>query len=152
MTFLQKTPGGRAPLTGTVRREQRGRAVSLPAKKPVIKTRRIYETPNRDEGFHVLVDRVWPRGLSKDKVGADLWLRDVAPSDALRKWFAHDPKKWTAFVNKYREELKGKKDSLRRIKQLEKEYGTVTLLYSAKDEEHNQAVALRGFLQGRRRP
>ncbi len=118
----------------------------------MIKTRRIYETQQRGEGFLVLVDRVWPRGLSKDKVGADLWLRHVVPSDALRKWFAHDPKKWTAFVNKYREELKGKKDSLRRIKQLEKEHGTVTLLYSAKDEEHSQAVALRGFLQGRRRP
>jgi uncharacterized protein YeaO (DUF488 family) len=121
-------------------------------REALIKTRRIYEAPKRGEGFRVLVDRVWPRGLSKDKAGADLWLRDIAPSDTLRKWFAHDPKKWTAFVNKYREELKGKKDSLRKIKQLEKEHGTVTLLYSAKDEEHNQAVALCRFLQRTRRP
>ncbi len=117
----------------------------------LIKTRRIDATKH-GEGFRVLVDRVWPRGLSKDKTGADLWLRDVAPSDALRKWFAHDPEKWAAFVKKYGEELKGKKDSLREIKQLEKEHGTVTLLYSAKDEEHNQAAALCRFLQGKRRP
>ena len=87
----------------------------------MIKTRRIYETPERDEGFRVLVDRLWPRGLSKDKAGLDLWLREVAPSDALRKWFAHDPKKWAAFQKKYRGELKDKKDLLRKIKQLEKE-------------------------------
>lgn len=119
--------------------------------RTVIKTRRIYETPKPGEGFRVLVDRLWPRGVSKAGAGLDLWLRDVAPSDALRKWFAHDPKRWDAFQRKYRQELKGKKELLHEIKKLEKEHGTVTLLYSAKDDKHCNAVALRLLLKGARR-
>ena len=117
----------------------------------MIKTRRIYETPKPSEGFRVLVDRLWPRGVSKEKAGFDLWLRDVAPSDALRKWFAHDPKRWATFQRKYRQELKGKKELLRQIKGLEKEHGTLTLLYSAKDDKHCNAAALRLLLRGARR-
>jgi uncharacterized protein YeaO (DUF488 family) len=90
---------------------------------------------------------LWPRGLSKDKAKVDLWLRDIAPSDELRKWFAHDPKKWKEFENKYKEELKDKKELLSKIKQAEKEKGIVTLIYSAKDEEHNNAVALINILK-----
>src|SRR5713101_3516079 len=100
----------------------------------MIETRRIYDTPKRGEGFRVLVDRLWPRGISKAKSGADLWLREIGPSDALRKWFAHDPRRWAAFQKKYARELKSKEELLRQLAQLEKQYGTVTLLYSAKDK------------------
>jgi uncharacterized protein YeaO (DUF488 family) len=85
--------------------------------------------------------------MPKDKVKADLWLKEVAPSDDLRKWFSHDPKKWQEFKKRYEKELKDKQELLRKMKQAEKEKGTVTILYSAKDEEHNQAVALAAFLQ-----
>lgn len=85
--------------------------------------------------------------MSKDKAKVDLWLKEVAPSDDLRKWFSHDPQKWQEFKKRYGKELKDKQEQLRIIKQTEKENGTVTILYSAKDEEHNQAVALAAFLQ-----
>jgi uncharacterized protein YeaO (DUF488 family) len=85
--------------------------------------------------------------MSKDKAKVDLWLKEVAPSDDLRKWFSHDPQKWQEFKKRYGKELKDKQELLRIIKQVEKENGTVTILYSAKDEEHNQAVALAAFLK-----
>jgi uncharacterized protein YeaO (DUF488 family) len=113
----------------------------------IIKIKRIYETPTKDDGFRILVDRLWPRGLSKAKAKVDLWLRDIAPSDELRKWFAHDPKKWKEFENKYWRELKDKKEPIDKIKQSEKDEGVVTLVYSAKDEEHNNAVALINILK-----
>jgi uncharacterized protein YeaO (DUF488 family) len=116
----------------------------------MLKVKRIYEAPEKGDGFRVLVDRVWPRGVSKERAHLDLWLKDVAPSDALRKWFGHDPKRWTEFAAKYRKELRGKKEMVRQLKQLEEEHGIVTLLYSAHDEQHNQAVALRNFLKGAR--
>jgi uncharacterized protein YeaO (DUF488 family) len=93
------------------------------------------------------VDRLWPRGLSKDKAKVDIWLRDIAPSDELRKWFAHDPKKWIEFENKYRSELKDKKELIDKIKQSEKEKGVVTLVFSAKDEKRNNAIALINILK-----
>jgi uncharacterized protein YeaO (DUF488 family) len=113
----------------------------------IIKIKRIYETRTKEDGFIILVDRLWPRGLSKGKAKVDLWLRDIAPSDELRKWFAHDPKKWKEFENKYQSELKDKKEFISEIKQSEKEKGIVTLVYSAKDEEHNNAVALINILK-----
>jgi uncharacterized protein YeaO (DUF488 family) len=113
----------------------------------MIKIKRVYDQVSEEDGFRLLVDRLWPRGVSKDKAKVDLWLKEVAPSDALRKWFSHDPKKWQEFRNRYETELKQKNETLHKIKQAEKERGTVTLLYSAKDEEHNQAVALAAFLQ-----
>jgi len=116
----------------------------------MVKVKRIYEVPEKADGFRVLVDRVWPRGVSKERAHLDLWLKEVAPSDALRKWFGHDPKRWAEFATKYRKELRGKKETVRQLKQLEAEHGTVTLLYSAHDEEHNQAVALSEFLKGAR--
>jgi uncharacterized protein YeaO (DUF488 family) len=116
----------------------------------MVKVKRIYEALEKADGFRVLVDRVWPRGVSKERARLDLWLKDVAPSDALRKWFGHDPKRWTEFAAKYRKELRGKKEMVRQLKQLEEEHGIVTLLYSAHDEQHNQAVALRNFLKGAR--
>jgi len=108
----------------------------------LIRIKRIYDQATNDDGFRILVDRLWPRGLSKERAKVDLWLRDVAPSDGLRKWFSHDPKKWVDFKIKYEKELKGKQELLHKIKQAEKEKGIVTLLYSARDEEHNNAVVL----------
>ena len=93
------------------------------------------------------MDRLWPRGLSKERAKVDLWLRDVAPSDELRKWFSHDPKKWLDFKIKYEKELKGKQDLLHKIKQAEKEKRFVTILYSAREEEHNNAVVLSAILK-----
>jgi uncharacterized protein YeaO (DUF488 family) len=116
----------------------------------MIKVKRIYDPAKGEDGFRILVDRLWPRGVSKAAAGIDSWLRDVAPSDTLRKWFAHDPKKWTTFKRKYCEELRDKKDLIRQIQDREKENGTVTLLYSAKDDSHNQAVALICFLKSTR--
>ena len=113
----------------------------------MIRIKRVYDQASEEDGFRILVDRLWPRGMSKDKAKVDLWLKEVAPSDDLRKWFSHDPKKWKEFKKRYENELKDKQELLRKIKQTEKEKGTVTILFSAKDEEHNQAVALAAFLQ-----
>lgn len=113
----------------------------------MIRIKRVYDQVSRKDGFRILVDRLWPRGLSKGKANVDLWLKEVAPSDDLRKWFSHDPMKWQGFKKRYETELKDKQELLREIKQAEKEKGTVTILYSARDEEHNQAVALVAFLQ-----
>lgn len=116
----------------------------------MLKIKRIYESPDDGDGFRVLVDRIWPRGVSKVRAHLDLWMREIAPSDALRKWFAHDPERWPGFVKKYHLELKRKAEMVRQIRALEKENGTLTLLYSAHDEACNQAVALRQFLKGAR--
>lgn len=113
----------------------------------LIRVRRVYEKASKEDGFRALVDRLWPRGISKDKAKVDLWLKDIAPSDDLRKWFSHDPKKWQEFQKRYETELKEKQELLLKIKQAEKENKTLTLLYSARDEENNQAVALATILQ-----
>ena len=113
----------------------------------IIKIKRIYDPPTKEDGFRILVDRLWPRGLSKGKAKVDLWLRDIAPSDELRKWFAHDPRKWKEFENKYKAELGDKEEFIGKIKLVEKEKRIVTLVYSAKDEEHNNAVALINILK-----
>jgi uncharacterized protein YeaO (DUF488 family) len=112
----------------------------------MIKTKRIYESPAEEDGFRILVDRLWPRGVQKEKAKIDLWLKEIAPSDDLRKWFAHDPQKWEEFKKKYAKELATKQGLLNEIRQIEKEKGTVTFLYSAKDTEHNNAVALKTIL------
>jgi uncharacterized protein YeaO (DUF488 family) len=107
--------------------------------------KRVYEPAAKSDGFRVLVDRLWPRGLSKKEAHIDLWLRDIGPSIALRKWFNHDPARWAEFQRRYRAELKEKTALLATITEQAKTR-PVTLLYSAKDEQHNQAVALRNFL------
>jgi uncharacterized protein YeaO (DUF488 family) len=112
----------------------------------MIKRKRVYDSPTREDGFRILVDRLWPRGMSKEKAKVDLWLREIAPSDELRKRFCHDPDKWRGFQERYERELKDKGEHLRKIKQAEKDHGTVTLLYSARDEEHNNAVVLNAVL------
>jgi len=113
----------------------------------MIKTKRIYESPAEEDGFRILVDRLWPRGVRKEKAKIDLWLKEIAPSDELRKWFSHDPARWEEFRKKYEKELSAKQALLNEIRRKEKEKGAVTLLYSAKDTEHNNAVALKIILE-----
>ena len=96
-----------------------------------IKFKRVYEQPEKDDGLRILVDRLWPRGLTKVKASVDLWLKDIAPSTELRKWFGHDPAKWKQFQTRYRKELREKKDALKLLKQKSKEQ-TVTLVYGAR--------------------
>ncbi|PYT98957.1 MAG: DUF488 domain-containing protein [Acidobacteria bacterium] len=108
----------------------------------MIRVKRVYETPKKEDGYRVLVDRLWPRGMKKEAAKIDLWMKDVAPSDALRKSFHHDALKWPIFEKTYQAELKKKKDSLAELKKLEKEHGTLTLLFGARDPEHNQAVVI----------
>jgi uncharacterized protein YeaO (DUF488 family) len=112
------------------------------------KLKRAYEEPTVEDGFRVLVERLWPRGLSKERAARDLWLKEVAPSPELRKWFAHDPARWEPFQERYWKELEQKEDQVALLRDKSKE-GTVTLVYAAKDEAHNGALALRQFL-GRR--
>lgn len=112
--------------------------------------KRIYLPAQASDGYRVLVDRLWPRGVSRQKARLDLWLKEIGPSDALRKWFGHEPERWPEFERRYRKELRAKPELVRQLRQLQKEHGKVTLLFSARDEERNQAVALRNFLQGRR--
>jgi uncharacterized protein YeaO (DUF488 family) len=116
----------------------------------MLKIKRIYDLPEKDDGYRVLVDRLWPRGVSKERAHLDLWLKEVAPSDALRKWFGHDPKRWAEFTAKYRKELAGKPELTAQIKKLARDHENVTLLYGAHDPLHNQAVVLRQFLKGAR--
>jgi uncharacterized protein YeaO (DUF488 family) len=115
----------------------------------MIKVKRVYEKPSRTDGLRVLVDRLWPRGLSKERAAVKLWLKDLAPSTELRKWFGHDPEKWKQFKARYRKELGERKEALKVLKQKSKER-TVTLLYGARDEEHNEALVLKTILEGRR--
>ncbi len=113
-----------------------------------IDLKRIYDAPSPEDGYRVLVDRVWPRGMTKEKADIDLWAKDIAPSAELRKWFCHDPTKWSDFQKKYREELERNKPALKElIAKAGEKGGRLTLLYSAKDEEHNQAVVLHAFMQ-----
>jgi uncharacterized protein YeaO (DUF488 family) len=113
----------------------------------MVRVKRVYERAEKGDGWRVLVDRLWPRGMTKEAAKADVWMKDVGPSDALRKWFGHEPEKWTAFQKRYRSELADKKAMIAELKKMEKEHGTLTLIYGAKDEEHNQAVVLAEFLK-----
>lgn len=115
----------------------------------MVKIKRIYEKPAREDGRRVLVDRLWPRGMKREAARIDAWMKDVAPSDALRKWFGHEPEKWSEFQRRYRGELAKKKEMIAELKKMEKGHGTLTLLFGAKDEEHNQAVALARILKAR---
>ena len=114
----------------------------------MIQVKRVYERPSEEDGFRVLVDRLWPRGLTKERAKADLWMKEIAPSDALRKWFGHDPEKWQEFVERYNRELAKKQEFLAEIKRLEQEHGKVTLLYGRNDEKRNQAVLIVAALKG----
>ena len=111
-----------------------------------VKIKRVYEEPKKSDGKRILVDRLWPRGLRKAEVKVDLWLKEIAPSTALRKWFSHEPSKWEEFKKRYSVELENNNEQ---ISLLEREVseGKVTLVYGAKDQEHNGAVVLREFLE-----
>ncbi len=136
----------RSPATNpypAIRRGVRGRRSTL-------KVKRVYDPPSKEDGVRILVDRIWPRGLTKDRAHVDAWRKDLGPSDALRTWFGHDPDKWDEFRRRYRDELKAGgrwKDLLAIADRAERE--DVTLLFGARDTVHNQAVALREMALGR---
>ena len=111
----------------------------------MINIKRIYEPYSEKDGYRILVDRLWPRGIKKETAHIDIWLKEIAPSAELRKWFNHEPEKWKSFLLKYKAELKGSA-FLTELKTLIKKHATITFLYGAKDEQHNQATALKNFL------
>jgi uncharacterized protein YeaO (DUF488 family) len=111
-----------------------------------IRIKRVYEPRAPEDGQRILVDRLWPRGLTKEKAAVDLWLKDIAPSTELRKLFGHELAKWKEFQLRYREELKGNADTISTLKE-EAKKGPITLLFGAKDEAHNEAVVLRAILE-----
>ena len=111
----------------------------------MIKVKRVYEPTEPDDGSRFLVERLWPRGIKKQDLQMDAWLKELAPSDRLRRWFGHDPAKWQEFRRRYFTELKTK-DSAKQIRSAAR-HGNVTLLYSARDKEHNNALALKSYLE-----
>ena len=113
----------------------------------MLKTKRVYDKPEMEDGFRVLVDRLWPRGLTKDRARVDEWLKEAGPSDDLRRWFHAHPDKWEEFKDRYVAELKKKGTLLDKIASRSKK-GRVTLLYSYHDNKHNQAVIIKEFLEG----
>ncbi len=112
--------------------------------------KRAYALSTPDDGFRILVDRLWPRGVAKASAHIDLWLKEIAPTTSLRKWFGHDPAKWAEFQTRYRNELDHNPELVKQIVEQAKK-GTVTLVYSAKDEEHNDAVVLKAYLEQARK-
>ena len=115
-----------------------------------VRLKRAYEAPDRGDGRRVLVDRLWPRGVSKAEAAIDEWLKDLAPSTDLRKWFGHDPARWKQFKQRYWRELKDKKDDVDVLRHKARE-GKVTFIYAAHDEDHNGALALKEFIEQRRK-
>ncbi len=113
----------------------------------MLQTKRVYDPPAKDDGARILVDRLWPRGATKASLQLTSWLKEVGPSDALRKWFGHDPARWAEFQRRYFAELKANAGAWQPIVQAA-ERGKVTLLFSAKDIAHNNAEALKAFLEG----
>lgn len=111
-----------------------------------VKIKRVYEHYESSDGYRILVDRVWPRGLTKEEVNSDLWLKEIAPSTELRKWFNHEADKWNEFLTKYALEIKGS-DAFKQLKDVIKDHKIVTLVYGAKNKENNQAVAIKSFLK-----
>jgi uncharacterized protein YeaO (DUF488 family) len=118
-----------------------------PGPMKTIRVKRIYAPPEPSDGTRILVDRLWPRGMARDAARIDAWIKDVAPSDALRRWYSHDPKKWSGFRARYLAELTQNKASAE-LQNIVREAATITLLFAAKDTAHNNAVVLREFLEG----
>jgi len=116
-----------------------------------IRIKRVYDPPDVSDGTRILVDRLWPRGLSKEKAALSCWLKDIAPSPGLRAWFGHDPTRYDEFADRYRAELAGNKAEVARLKDLAKQ-NPVTLLYAAHDEDHNHALVLSEYLSHRTQP
>ena|SRR5258705_14015491 len=111
----------------------------------MIKIKRIYKLPSASDGYRILIDRLWPRGMKKEAANINVWMKEIAPSTELRKWFNHEPEKWESFLAKYKTEL-DHSSSLEELRSLTKKHKIITLLYSAKDEQHNHAIALKSFL------
>jgi uncharacterized protein YeaO (DUF488 family) len=111
-----------------------------------IKLKRVYEKPDKEDGFRILVDRLWPRGLTKEKASVDLWLKEIAPSTELRKWFGHDPAKWKNFRARYETEIRHNTNLFTVLQQKARE-GTITLIYGARDQKHNEALVLKQLLE-----
>jgi uncharacterized protein YeaO (DUF488 family) len=111
-----------------------------------IKIKRVYEPPDEDDGTRILVDRLWPRGLTKERADVDLWLKEIAPSTELRNWFGHDPAKWKRFRGRYQTELRHNPDLVKQLEYKARE-GPMTLVYAARDEKHNEALVLKQFLE-----
>lgn len=122
------------------------RKASVPAAN--VRLKRAYEKPARDDGMRILIDRLWPRGVRKADAELDQWAKEIAPSTALRKWFGHDPARWPEFRRRYAEEIRRHPDELGELRSLARK-GPVTLVYSAHDELHNDAVVLRELLLSR---
>jgi uncharacterized protein YeaO (DUF488 family) len=120
----------------------------MAATAPDIRVKRIYDAPDAKDGARVLIDGLWPRGLRKDEAGLRLWLKEIAPSAELRRWFGHDRARFAEFARRYRAELGANEDAVGRMEELMKS-GRVTLLYAAHDEEHNNARVLADYLKGR---
>lgn len=116
----------------------------------MIRVKRVYEAPAKSDGIRILVDRLWPRGLEKNTLPLDGWLKDVAPSNSLRRWFSHDTSRWAEFRRRYFDELDGNPETWKPIPKVARD-GNVTLLYSASDPKHNNAIALQDYLVKRMR-
>src|ERR1700704_6657240 len=114
--------------------------------KPVINIKRVYEEPSKKDGHRILIDGLWPRGIKKEEAAVDDWLKSLAPAAELRKWFGHDPKRWDGFQQKYRQELQ-KNETVKSFIEKYRDAKLVTLVYAAKDTEHNNAVALQQYLR-----
>jgi uncharacterized protein YeaO (DUF488 family) len=112
-----------------------------------LKIKRVYEEAGREDGFRILVDRLWPRGLAKERAAVDLWLKEIAPSDDLRKWYGHEPEKWPGFKKRYFSELRGHRELVETIMTKARK-GPLTLLFGSKEERYNNAVALKEFIEG----
>jgi uncharacterized protein YeaO (DUF488 family) len=115
-------------------------------RRATIRLKRAYEPPSKDDGLRILVERLWPRGLTKEKAAIDLWLKEIAPSPELRKWYGHDISRWDEFRRRYRAEIEVKGEMLSDLKQRITE-GPVTFVYAARDEEHNSALILKEYLE-----
>ena len=116
----------------------------------MIKLKRVYQPASPDDGVRILVERLWPRGIKKDALNLDTWLKNVAPSDGLRQWFGHDPKKWNGFRDRYFAELEANPQTWESVAKTARR-GRVTLIYSSRDMEHNNAVALKDYLEDKMR-
>ncbi|MBS0516456.1 MAG: DUF488 domain-containing protein [Proteobacteria bacterium] len=121
----------------------------MPAHRHAIAIKRAYAAPDEDDGYRILVDRLWPRGLGKDAAHVDLWLKEIAPSPALRVWFGHDPARFAEFRRRYDAELKSNTAAVAQMDRILAQT-PVTLVYAAKDETHNHAIVLKNFLESRR--
>ncbi len=117
----------------------------------MIRLKRVYDPPSPEDGFRILVERLWPRGLKKEDARVDLWLKEIAPSPELRKWFAHDVKRWGEFQERYSRELESNPDALRLLRDEIRARKNVTLVYAARDTDHNSAFVLKHFLAAKPR-